>query len=56
MNFRTATAAHLVADTRRDVSARSADKRWSLHATVAFTILFNVAAWSAIVVGVLALV
>jgi len=56
MTLRTATAAHIVSDTRRDASARSADKRWSLHATVAFTIVFNVAAWSAIVGGILALI
>lgn len=54
MNMRTATAAHMVTDARR-TAARRGDKRWPIHATVAFTIVFNVAAWSVIVAGILAI-
>lgn len=52
MNPRTATAAHVVAGASR----RDGDKRWPLPVTIAFTIVFNVAAWSAIVAGILAVI
>jgi hypothetical protein len=55
MNPRTATAAHIVADAARRDAAAHGDKRWPLHATVAFTVVFNVVAWSAIVAGILAI-
>jgi len=53
MSLRTATAAHIVTDAMRRDAARHGDKRWPLFATVAFTIVFNAAAWSAIVAGIL---
>jgi hypothetical protein len=55
MTPRTATAAHMVTGARRHQAVRRGDKRWPLHATVAFTIVFNVVAWSAIVAGILAI-
>lgn len=56
MTMRTATAAHMVTEAARRDAARQGDKRWPLHATVAFTVVFNVVAWSAIVAGILAVI
>lgn len=55
MSLRTATAPHIVTDATRRDAARYGDKRWPLSATVAFTIVFNAAAWSAIVASIFAI-